>query len=856
MAHYRVGFYLEGQTSFVKNGPGILSYEASRDQGYDSWGNPLVGHFTTTISLTPGKMATVDVMGRATGNLVTYAYSGGEIVYALRIAPKDPAAPSNVPIPVLLKGRCDVSVTSPPGGTGAPTAWASLLFRHPQSPYYESLLSVSANSGHRQDSNTFEGLRALPVGQTGFLRIGAAGEGGGEWQSIADPIVVIDPTAMVNVNGVEVPATSLYQIEMSDGFLPANGVPFRWINPAGGDFTEAENWRTFDGPAVPQGDADVEFVSLQGGRAFTITLDGPRSVAGISVQDADVALDLAGHGLDNFGQLVVGQVGPDRGLLEIQNGTLAVAGGVKMGMTAGVEGVLQIDAGATLDTTRVALNSYAEDMPGSGTLVLAGGTIRADEVVVYGPRSTLAFHSGTMILDGGNSSFCSGSPVVVGNGTDAANLTILSGYASFSSGLALADGAALELRGGTLYTPSFSAAPGSAVAWSGGEWICGAPLSLGADDPLGADLELDGDMVLRAQAGLHVRSSGRLLVDGGTLVAQTLTYDAGAGLAYAGGYVEIYNGDITLGTSGFTGPGGSQAVTLTRANDQLATGSGAVVVDEGFSLHLAAGGVHAAGLVVNGTFDYGGLAPDEPGQGRLGLYFNGPEPGCLRIGAGGGDAVINGRTIVKVGPEGGIYVYGGSLRIDPGYELHLLGPKAPDDNANASANRIELAGTIVLEEGKLETGELAIEQTGCLSGNGIVGYNVENGGLVSPGLSPGAIQIWGNYNQTSEGKLVIEIASPTEFDALLVSGDAHLAGTLEIVLRDGFVPGPGQSFDLITAGYLDGEFDQVIVDGGDLNVAYSPGGFVVSGVPEPSTLAMLAGLLAVASAAIARRRNR
>ena len=55
----------------------------------------------------------------------------------------------------------------------------------------------------------------------------------------------------------------LYSIEMSDGFLPANGKPFRWINPAGGDFAEAVNWRTFDGPTVPQEDADIEFVALR-----------------------------------------------------------------------------------------------------------------------------------------------------------------------------------------------------------------------------------------------------------------------------------------------------------------------------------------------------------------------------------------------------------------------------------------------------------------------------------------------------------------------------------------------------------------------------------------------------------------
>ena len=88
------------------------------------------------------------------------------------LSPKDPRRPPMFRFPSFterpLRRECDGASR----GRYPPNASASLMFRHPQSANYEILLSVFANSGHRQDSNSFEGLRALPVGQTGFLRIG------------------------------------------------------------------------------------------------------------------------------------------------------------------------------------------------------------------------------------------------------------------------------------------------------------------------------------------------------------------------------------------------------------------------------------------------------------------------------------------------------------------------------------------------------------------------------------------------------------------------------------------------------------------------------------------------------------
>jgi hypothetical protein len=66
---------------------------------------------------------------------------------------------------------------------------------------------------------------------------------------------------------------------------------------------------------------------------------------------------------------------------------------------------------------------------------------------------------------------------------------------------------------------------------------------------------------------------------------------------------------------------------------------------------------------------------------------------------------------------------------------------------------------------------------------------------VAPGLSPGILNIVGNYSQTSGGTLSMElngIAVGTQYDQLNVTGTITLAGTLAI--SSGFVSSIGDSF--------------------------------------------------------------
>ena len=62
------------------------------------------------------------------------------------------------------------------------------------------------------------------------------------------------------------------------------------------------------------------------------------------------------------------------------------------------------------------------------------------------------------------------------------------------------------------------------------------------------------------------------------------------------------------------------------------------------------------------------------------------------------------------------------------------------------------------------------------------------------------------------GTLSLEIAGTAadQFDALSVEGDAVLDGLLDLSLLDGFIPQPSESFAILTAAGLSGQFDNVI----------------------------------------------
>ncbi|RJP38128.1 MAG: hypothetical protein C4547_04885 [Phycisphaerales bacterium] len=119
-----------------------------------------------------------------------------------------------------------------------------------------------------------------------------------------------------------------------------------------------------------------------------------------------------------------------------------------------------------------------------------------------------------------------------------------------------------------------------------------------------------------------------------------------------------------------------------------------------------------------------------------------------------------------------------------------------------------------------------------------------SGATFAPGSSAGTLTIEGDYVQQPEGALEIELGGlvpDVEHDVFVVTGDAALGGTMEILLIDGFEPQVGDMFTVMTYGSHSGEFDRVIPPCGyAFGVHYNANDVTLEvtgvGVPRPGDL--------------------
>ena len=90
--------------------------------------------------------------------------------------------------------------------------------------------------------------------------------------------------------------------------------------------------------------------------------------------------------------------------------------------------------------------------------------------------------------------------------------------------------------------------------------------------------------------------------------------------------------------------------------------------------------------------------------------------------------------------------------------------------------------------------------------------NLANNGSVTPGDAPGILTIKGAYTQGASGALNLEVGGTlpgSGFDQLIVTGNAALAGTLNISFINGYGQAAGQIYNVFDAGSVTGSFGTV-----------------------------------------------
>lgn len=219
------------------------------------------------------------------------------------------------------------------------------------------------------------------------------------------------------------------------------------------------------------------------------------------------------------------------------------------------------------------------------------------------------------------------------------------------------------------------------------------------------------------------------------------------------------------------------------------------------------------------------------------------------------------------------------------YFKQLGGTHTIGDTLTISVNpKLGSTGTYEMSGGTLNAGKIINNDTFNFTGGDVItslllNYglfkgggtsftgNVENYGTVSPGSSPGTLNISGNYTQGPLGTLLIELEGTTQgtgYDFLNISGTATLGGLLDVNLLGSFIPSIGDEFDILKAASgISGEFGSydlpfgrnywdIIYGTNMVSLEYLGGG---QPVPVPSTLLLLGtGLIGVVG--IMRRKFR
>ncbi len=398
-----------------------------------------------------------------------------------------------------------------------------------------------------------------------------------------------------------------------------------------------------------------------------------------------------------------------------------------------------------------------------GTVSINGGVLTANQIyLTNGAASAFLFSSGT--LNAIQVAATNNSVFTVGDGIGVATNNMLAGSTanahSFANGLTINTNSVLNILASERLDDTSVAT------------LQGGTFNLGAFTETFQSLVFDSGKVVSAGATLNVTTitnlsgGGIFQTDSGTLAVNSTIVGAGA-LTKTGAGILTLSGVNTYSGGTMIGAGTLQANT----DSSLGNAAGTVTFDGGTLQTIGSLGTSTRNLIINttktGIIDSGG--------------FDSTFSGTLT-----GDATT---TFNKTGA--------GAITLSGNNAATFLG------NASVSAGHLVINGSL--------GGNVDIQSGAMLSGSGSMA-SLWNQGTLNPGNSPGTITIHGAF--TNSGTLVIELASPSSYDMVVVDsgGTATLGGTLAPTLFGGYAPTNGATITNIitaTAG-VNGTFGNVL----------------------------------------------
>jgi hypothetical protein len=365
-----------------------------------------------------------------------------------------------------------------------------------------------------------------------------------------------------------------------------------------------------------------------------------------------------------------------------------------------------------------------------------------------------------------------------GNNTDDPN-TIAGGTISGAGVLAATDGRALHGFGTVDVNVDFDGAA-NLLAKDGTLLVTA---NIGDVGTLGT---VDGSGVLDVQNNWNSDVANVVFLNGGELRGGVITNAAANGLNGFG----LISSRVINSTR--VDAEGSLLIVETANNDNDWDGP----LDDG-SLNAVSGDLH---IRDNAAFQFAGTVSAAAGYE---VFVNGFE---LELQLGSTLSLADG---ARYRSTHGTHI-GGSVLVPAGAaSLEIVGTTV-FENASTTmlTGDLQLENDVtVVEAGATFTGggalSNALNRTLILLDGANVGVLIENQGTLELGASPGQVQGI-DYQQDSSGTLEIELAGTNlnDFDRLTLSGQAMLAGTLDVSLTNGFMPSGGQQFTILTASSI------------------------------------------------------
>jgi hypothetical protein len=227
----------------------------------------------------------------------------------------------------------------------------------------------------------------------------------------------------------------------------------------------------------------------------------------------------------------------------------------------------------------------------------------------------------------------------------------------------------------------------------------------------------------------------------------------------------------------------------------------------------------SGGTLTGGTYQIAGTLQFAVQYGDVMLTSNAARllldgPGSRILNQSGGDALgrfaansaagtfslTNGRVMTTSGDLSN----SGTVGIDASSQWSVSGNYTQTDGSTTVSGT--LAATTVDLEGGLLRG------TGTLDGSVVNAARIQ----VGDDTTVGTLTITGDYTQTAGGTLAVKVGgyvAGTDFDQLVVLGQAYLDGTLEVTLVGRFVPNTGDIFPVVAANTALGAFATLSGDG-------------------------------------------